>query len=232
MSERNIKKVCVLGERVSGTSFVQKLFTENTRLIPVLPFGHKHFFQDIKLIRKTDTQDILFVFVSRDIVEWLNSFLVNTYHADTPIRKCTDMSTFIRMEWKCIFDETFAIKRSNPDYGKEMMCERNPVDGKRFENVIRMRNAKMKHFLSLKNEVENFVHLKYEDVRDSPEEFFNGVCKMFGIHRNMMYRSIDTVRGKGSGIYERKVYPDMYEKDIEFVLDNVEVETEAELEYM
>jgi len=232
MSQNKIKKICVIGERVSGTSFVQKLFVQNAKLTPVSPFGHKHFFQDIKLIRRTDTKDTLFVFISRDIIEWLNSFLINTYHSHMPIRTCSDMSTFIRMEWQCVFDTTFAVKRSDPRFNKEMMCERDPVDGKRFSNVIAMRNSKMKHFLSLKNEVENFVHLKYEDLRDSPEEFLSGVCEMFEIPKNPEYVPIDTVRGKGSTPYERKTYPDIREKDLEFILDNIEVELEKELEYM
>lgn len=232
MSKNGIRKICVVGERVSGTSFVQKLFVQNTKLAPVYPFGHKHFFQDIKLIRRTETKNTLFVFVSRDIIEWLNSLLVNTYHAHLPIRNCNDMTTFIRMEWQCVFDKTFAVKRSDSRFGKEMMCERDPVDGKRFSNVIRMRNSKMKHFLSLKNEVENFVHLRYEDLRDFPEEFLSGVCEMFEIPKNPMFLPVTTVRGKGSVPYQRKIYPDISEKDLEFIFDNIDVELEKELEYM
>ena len=229
---QNIRKFCVVGERVSGTSFLQKLFVKNTKLSQVSPFGHKHFFQDIKLLRRTYTKDILFVFVSRDLIEWLNSLLVNTYHAHMPIRNCNDMTTFLRMEWQCVFDKTFAVKRSDPRFGKEMMFERDPIDGKRVSNVIAMRNSKMKHFLSLKNEVENFVHLKYEDLRDSPEEFLSGVCEMFEIRKNDTYLPITTVRGKGSVPYQRKVYPDISEKDLEFILENIDEELETELEYM
>jgi len=232
MSTTRIRNVCVLGERVSGTSFLQKLITENTKLISVLPFGHKHFFQDVKLIRKTDTKETLFVFISRDLIDWLNSFLNNTFHADNPIRKCTDMSTFLKMEWKCIYDKTSGTKETDKQFGKEMMCERNPANGKRFDNVISMRNAKMKHFLGLKNQVENFVHLKYEDVRDNPEEFLDGICKMFGITRNRSYVPINTVRGKGKIEYHRKMYPEIKTTDMEFILDNVDSELESKLEYV
>lgn len=166
-----ITKVCVLGERVSGTCFAQSLVTSNTNLKPVSPYGHKHFFQDVDKIREDDNSDTLFVFISRDIIEWLHSFKKTTFHADKPIRNCKDMSTFLRMEWKCVFDKTSGTPETSSQYGQEMVCERNPSDGKRFENVVQMRNSKMRHFLGIEEVVSNFVHVRYEDVRDDPEKF-------------------------------------------------------------
>lgn len=227
-----IDKLCVVGERVSGTCFVQKLITENTKLKSVSPFNHKHYFQNTDLIRKTDTSRILFVFISRDIIEWLNSFLNNTFHADRPIRNCKDMDVFIRMEWKCIFDKTSGTPETDKSFGREMMCERNPVDGKRFSNVIQMRNSKMEHFLELENIVENYVHLRYEEVRDSPEEFLSGITTLFGIPKNKTFKPISTVRGKGKYLYERKMYPEMKENDVDFVIQNLNMELEDKLGYL
>lgn len=229
---KEIERVCVLGERVSGTSFLEKLLTENTSLISVLPYNHKHFFQDINLIRKSDTRDTLFIFISRDIIEWLNSFLVNTFHADKDIRKCKSMNEFIRKEWKCVFDATSGTRDTEKHFGKEMMFERNPSDGKRFSNVIQMRNAKMKHFLSLKNEVENFLHLKYEDVRDSPKEYLEGICEMFNIPMKNHYREINTVRGKGRIPYKRKLYPALSEQELDTIMENIDTDLEKELSYL
>ena len=70
-----ITDVCILGERVSGTCFLSKLITSNTRLKLNNSFGHKHFFQNIENIKKGNTAHILFLFITRDIIEWLQSFM-------------------------------------------------------------------------------------------------------------------------------------------------------------
>lgn len=227
-----ITKVCVLGERVSGTCFVQALLTQNTNLKPVSPYGHKHFYQDTELLRKTNTSDTLFVFITRELVDWLNSFKNNTFHADKPIRNCRDMSSFLRMEWKCIFDRTSGTPETSSDYGKEMLCERNPVDGTRFKNVIQMRNSKMRHFLGIEELVDHFVHVRYEDVRDEPSVFLEGVSSLFSIPKTTVFQSVDTVRGKGKVPYARKTYPGMTDEDNLYVLDNVDEDLESILGYL
>lgn len=226
-----ITKVCVLGERVSGTCFVQSLVTSNTRLKPENAYGHKHFFQDLDQIRKADTSDILFVFITRDIIDWLNSFKNNTFHADQPIRNCKDMTSFLHMEWKCVFDRTSGTPETSSDYGKEMMCERNPSDGQRFANVIQMRNSKMVHFMGIRHLVDNFVHARYEDVRDDPEKFLQNICDRFSISKNQSFTNILTVRGKGRVPYTRTNYPEMSEENVNFVVLNVDFDIETLLGY-
>lgn len=227
-----ITKVCVLGERVSGTCFVQSLLTSNTKLKSVSPYGHKHFFQDLEKIKKADTSDTLFVFISRDIMEWLQSFKRSTFHADKPIRNCKDMATFLRLEWKCVFDSTSGTPETSSQYGVEMMCERDPSDGKRFENVVQMRNSKMRHFLGIRDIVDSFVHIRYEEVRDDPQKFVEDVCERFLIRSHQEFRNIDTVRGKGSVPYTKSIYPEMRQEDVDVVVQNVDFDLESLLGYL
>lgn len=227
-----ITKICVLGERVSGTCFAQSLVTSNTNLKPVLPYGHKHFFQDIDRLRKDDTSDTLFLFISRDVMEWLNSFKKNPFHTDKTIRNCKDMGTFLRTEWKCVYDNTSGTPESSKLYGREMMCERNPSDGQRFENVVQMRNAKMAHFLGLREVVEHFVHVRYEDVRDDPRNFIENLCSEFSILKTKTFCDVKTVRGKGRVAYKRTYYPEMAAEDAEFVVRNVNTDLESLLGYL
>ena len=227
-----MNKICVVGERVSGTCFVQSLVTSNTNLKSVSPYGHKHFYQDMDLIRKTDTSNTLFVFVSRDILDWLKSFKKTTFHADKPIRHCKDMSSFLRMEWKCIFDSTSGTPESSSQYGQEMMFERDPSDGKRFVNVVKMRNSKLRHFLSIEDHVENYVHARYEDVRDDPEKFIQGICDKYLICKNKAFLNVDTARGKGRVPYTRTIYPEMSAEDVDYVLLNVDADLESLLGYL
>ena len=227
-----ITKICVVGERVSGTCFVQSLVTLNTNLKSVSPYGHKHFYQDLDLMRKTDTSDTLFVFVSRDILDWLKSFMQTTFHADKPIRNCKDMASFLRMEWKCIFDSTSGTAETSSQYGKEMMFERDPSDGKRFVNVVKMRNSKLRHFVSIQDNVENYVHVRYEDVRDEPEKFIQGICDKYFIFKKKTFLPVDTVRGKGRVPYTRTIYPEMSTEDVDYVILNVDADLESLLGYL
>lgn len=227
-----ITKVCILGERVSGTCFVQSLVSNNTSLKSVLPYGHKHFFQDVKSIAKADTSDTIFIFITRDVMEWLNSFKENTFHADKPIRNCKSMSPFLRMEWKCVYDSTSGTPETSTQYGQEMMCERDPSDGRRFENVVRMRNSKMRHFMGIRDIVDNFVHARYEDVREDPEKFIVEVTERFSISKSQKFNGVATVRGKGRVPYTRTIYPEMAAENVDFVVQNLDHEVEALLGYI
>lgn len=232
MTSHGITQLCVIGERVSGTCFIQSLITENTRLRPVSPYGHKHFYQDINKLRRDNNDDTLFVFISRDLVDWLNSFKNNTFHAEGQIRNCKDMSSFLRMEWKCVFDKTSGTPESSSQYGAEMMCERDPTTGKRFQNVVQMRNAKLWHFLDVQQHVRNYVHVRYEDARDNPEKFLRSISSDFSIVRSKVFNPVDTVRGKGRVPYVKKTYPRMTEEDASFVVENVDQDLESLLGYL
>ncbi|CAM9134206.1 unnamed protein product [Sphacelaria rigidula] len=232
MTSQNITRLCVLGERVSGTCFIQSLITENTKLTPVSPYGHKHFYQDINKLRRDNNDDTLFVFISRDLIDWLNSFKNNTFHAEASIRNCKDMSSFLRMEWKCIFDKTSGTPESSSQYGAEMICERDPINGKRFPNVVQMRNSKLWHFLDVHKHVRNYVHVRYEDVREHPESFLASISECFGVSRSKIFYPVDTVRGKGRVPYVKKTYPEMSEEDRTFVIENVDEDLESLLGYL
>lgn len=228
-----VSKVVILGERVSGTSFMQSLISYNTKLKIDQSFGHKHFLQDIVKISKTDTTDTLFLFITRDIMEWLQSFHNNTFHADLPIRRCDNFSKFIRMEWKCIEDETSGVSQTNPKYGKEMMCERDHSSGKRYENVIKMRTGKIRHLLvDVGCYVENFEHVKYEDIRDNPEQWLTDLSKKYNFIKNKSFVPVNSVRGKGRVAYKRKDYPPISEEDQIFIFENMSEEAEKYLGYI
>lgn len=228
-----ISKVVILGERVSGTSFIQALVTANSKLKVDSSYGHKHFIQDIDKISKSDTSNTLFLFITRDLIEWLQSILNNTFHADLPLRRCDDFSKFIRMEWKCIEDETSGVSQTNPLYGKEMMCERDPSTGERYENVIKMRTRKIRHIMvDVGCIVENFEHVRYEDVRDDPQQWLENLSAKYEFGTLKKFTPIDSVRGKGRVQYKRKEYPEICKDDMDFILNELSLDVEEYIGYM
>ena len=227
-----LRKICILGERVSGTCFVHKLIINNTDLKSESSYGHKHFFQDYQKLCKEDTSDVLFVFVTRDIISWLSSMKHTPYHADLPIRNCTDFSKFIRMEWMCIHDKTSGLSQLDKTYGSEMMIERDPDTGNRFENVIKMRTAKIDHCMALSQVVENFIHVRYEDVRDGPEDFIKNLSEQFEIRCKPKFSPITSMRGKGKVTYTPKEYDPVSDIDQLFILENLDECSETSVGYM
>ena len=227
-----ITQVKIIGERVSGTCFIDKLVRNNTPLTINPDFGHKHFFQEIENIKKKKTDHILFIYITRDIIEWLQSFIQSTYHASEPIRSCKNFSEFIRHEWSCIYDETFGIKPLNKLYKKEMMNERDPVTKKRFKNVMKLRTSKIQHSLLIEDFVENFVHVRYEDVRDEPELFIETICRMFQIPKNVEFTPIVHVKGRGTIKYVRKTYPEIKEEDLKYIISEMDEDIEKKIGYM
>jgi len=228
----NITRVCILGERVSGTCFIQSLITSNTKLKVDVTYGHKHFFQDVDKICNGDTTGVLFVFVTRDIISWLSSMKNTPYHAALPIRNCKDFSKFIRMEWSCIHDNTSGISELDKKYGSEMINERDPYTGKMFENIIHMRTSKIDHCMAIGKIVENFIHVRYEDVRDEPENFIQTISDKFSIILKPKFLDVKSMRGKGKVPYVPKNYPPISENDQEFILDNLDMCTEETIGYM
>ena len=227
-----ITHLCILGERVSGTCFVQSLVTSNTRLKMDTSFGHKHFFQDVDKLFKEDTSHVLFVYVTRDITSWLSSMCNTPYHADLPIRNCKDVSKFIRMEWSCIHDSTSGVSELDKTFGTEMMHERDPYTGERFKNVIHMRTSKIDHCMAIGKIVKNFVHVRYEDIRENPEEFVSDLASRFALWKNPKFVPITSMRGKGKAPYVRKEYPPLSEEDVVFIMENVDMVTEASVGYV
>lgn len=228
-----ITNICILGERTSGTTFIQALISSNTDVKFNSSFGHKHFRQDIDKIEKTDTSQILFIFITRDVLQWLQSLNVNTFHADLPLRRCTDFSKFIRMEWKCIEDETSGVSQLDKKYGQEMMYERDPITGERFSNAIKMRTSKIQHYLvDVSSKVEHFEHVRYESVRDDPQEWLRKICEKYYIRLKPKFVPITSVRGKGRVQYSVKEYPEICKEDQEYILNEICIETEEYIGYL
>jgi len=227
-----ITRVCILGERVSGTCFIQTLLSSNSKIKLEKSYGHKHFFQDVDMICNKDTTNVLFVFVTRDIVSWLSSMKNTPYHTDLPIRRCTDFSKFIRMEWVCIYDKTSGTSDKDKKYGTEMINERDPYTGERFENIIKMRTSKIDHCMAIGKIVENFIHVKYEDVNEDPEKFIRDLSEKFNIPTNPMFRHVKTIKGVGNSIYVPKNYPMISEDDESFIQENIDECTEKYVGYM
>ena len=88
----SIKKFTILGERCSGTNYLEELITHNFNLLYTTEYGSKHFFCFDDYTHK-NTADTLFIGIIRNPIYWLNSFSKEQYHVPEHNRK--NLTTFL-----------------------------------------------------------------------------------------------------------------------------------------
>ena len=151
-----IKHIKIFGERNSGTNFLTQLITKNIRNINVLSSGYdhgscwKHAFPRIELFKELDST--LFIFIIRDLDNWIKSMYFNIYH----------------------------YKR--PKNIEEFLTEKIQVDDKRCDhdvniyedeqqNIVHLRNAKIKSYLNFSKNVNNCVFINLEYLQKNDKNF-------------------------------------------------------------
>jgi hypothetical protein len=79
-----------------------------------------------------------------------------------------------------VWNEQAFVSPDDPRYGKEMMSDRNPFTGQRYENLLRMRSGKMNLFLELAAAAKTRVVIRLEDYVKNPTEVISRLCNAIG----------------------------------------------------
>jgi len=74
-----IKKFAILGERCSGTNFLEESITNNFNIEYTAEYGNKHFFC-YNNYDMNSTKETLFIGIIRNPIYWINSFSKELYH--------------------------------------------------------------------------------------------------------------------------------------------------------
>jgi hypothetical protein len=223
-----IKRIQIFGERCSGTNYLESLVKSNFNDIEITwDYGWKDFFP--QNIDKNNHDDCLFLVIFRNPYDWLSSFHNNPHHVDKTLKNLT-FSEFIRKEWKCVYNSESGTKESDPNFGKEMMFERNPETGDRFKNILEMRNYKVEAFLSLKNKVLNYEKFRYEDLRDNPN-ILKGLSKEFKLKPKESDIIPYTYYKDTNQIYQPKEYPPISIVDRFYIRRHLDLRQEKSIGY-
>jgi hypothetical protein len=152
-----IKNVTIYGERCSGTNYLEILLKTNFRIEITKKYGSKHFFgfHNEKLKNSKET---LFICITRDLVEWLNSLYRKPHHLGVHLRK--NIYSFLNEEFYSYNDNESGSKD-----GKEIMEDRNIYTKERYKNIFEMRHTKLKFMIEdLPTLVDNYIFIRYEDL--------------------------------------------------------------------
>lgn len=224
----NNRRVQISGERCSGTNYAEQLLRHNFNYLSVSSnaITHKHWIFTPEVIAKADKNNIIVV-VWRNPYDWIRSFYSQPHHV-APELKNRGLTHFMTHEWKCIHDsDPISIY-----YGKEIMEERDPLTGKRFANVWKLRAGKIRHWLEVSRIFPYTYHVKYEDIKSNPMQFLKYFGNKFNIKQNKKYKSIDKVKGYDThDVYVERKYPDFTQEELDVIHKEIDHHMEALIGY-
>lgn len=165
----NITQFSILGERCTGTNFLEEAMLNNFNVTYTAKYGNKHFFCFNQYENdKQLTNNILFIGIIRNPIYWLNSFSKEQYHI--PEINKMNLSTFLFNEFYSVEDEN---KNTNYNYvlnnyknNNKLNCkDLNYVTGKKYKNIFEMRKLKNDYLMNIMpQKVNNYILINYEDL--------------------------------------------------------------------
>jgi hypothetical protein len=117
--------------------------------------------------------------------------------------------------------------------GTALQGDRDPATGLPFANILKLRSAKARGFLGLRQRGCNLVLVNYEYVNGQPERFLNVMADGFGIARRPRFRPVERRVGRyGGGPARASVASSEIDSDDQtFIWNELDEAVEAELDY-
>jgi hypothetical protein len=186
----NIENFTILGERHSGTNWLESLCKYNLNLPITWEYGFKHF---INLNWNTyyKSEKTLFFCIVRDIYTWIPAFFRQPHHVNSNI--AYNINNFLSKEWSSF--DTFTKQ--------EILEDRNYITLLRYKNIFDLRNKKLKfYYYYLPYLINNFIIIRYEDLLLDPYSVFEWLQKRTNININITKNSF--LDSKGQKFYKDK----------------------------
>ena len=173
-----ITKFTILGERCSGTNFLEHAIKTNFVLDISWEYGWKHFFGFNKLENSDNT---LFIGIVRDPHIWMDSMYNKKIHLQPGLLKNIDSFLNERF-WSC--NDKYSVSKDNT----EIMQDRHIYTGERYKNIFECRKIKLNYlFNDMPNKVKNYILIRYEDLRDDYENTLEKLRNKFNLKTSNQY---------------------------------------------
>ena len=184
-----LKKFTILGERCSGTNYLEGLITQNFNATITYKTGWKHFFGFNDFTSSND--DTLFIAIVRNPVEWLNSLYKDPHHLAHHLRPkkipehlknniiaqriLHNSNAYHFINDKCWSVEGDSSKKNNK---KEMLKDRNIYTNQRYANIFELRHTKLRYLIQdMPKKVKHYILIKYEDLINNFDATMNRIKK-------------------------------------------------------
>lgn len=165
-SRDNIKRFTIMGERCSGTNYIETLFLNNFEIEIDWSFGWKHWFGFYDFKHDEYENETLFIGIIRDPIEWIDSLYRHKHHIPPENH---DIEKFLFSKWYSIDDKNNEINYENIIY-----TDVNYINGENFKNIFELRKLKnyYLHHLMPKN-VNNYMLINYNNFIMDPIKNLN-----------------------------------------------------------
>jgi hypothetical protein len=182
-----ITEYTVLGERHSGTNWLQRLVASRLNIPLTWRFGSKHFIDSLNPNLMAAANSTLFICITRNIYDWIGGFFKLPHHVDRSI--ALNIDKFLLKEWKneC-FDNHFFHKTP-------------------YKNIFDLRANKLLFYFSfLPNIVDNVLIIRYEDLMINPEIIVSFISENFNIPKtSKKYSSLTIPRKKSHYRFNNRI---------------------------
>jgi hypothetical protein len=175
MNDCSITKFSIIGERCSGTNFLEKVMINSFKMEPIkgstTTIDHKHWMQPENFKDKIKSENVLIIGIIREPVQWLASLYRKKYHV--PFHMRGDYKTFMTSEWYSINDE---------GNREEIIHDRHPYTKDRFKNIFELRKVKSLFLLGdMPKLVKNYILIKYEDLLENMPMILSKISNITGL---------------------------------------------------
>lgn len=189
-----IKNFTILGERCSGTNYLEELINNNFNIDITWKYGWKHFFGFYNFQKNQEEDETLFIGIVRHPIYWINSFFKEQHHIPN---KPKDLKSFL-------FDEFYSIIHdNNNEIHKEDL---NYITGKKYKNIFELRFLKNFYLINtMPNNVKNYILINYENLRDNTNNVLTMIEQRFSLIRKFpMYKNIKYYKNNKNENYNKK----------------------------
>ena len=209
----------ILGERCSGTHFLQHAMTRNFDI--VYDKYHKHFFGHSPHSEQYQV-DTLFICIVRDPIEWIDSFFKQHHHV--PPENYKTIEAFLQNEW-------FSINEEGRIKGTEITDDRNIENPtQRYKNIFEMRFIKNKYLMEYP--LKNKILIRYEDLRDRYTDVLDYIQQHFDLKRHSdTYVPINRYKGTYKNDFAIKTIT-LSQEVQDYIINNINLKQEHQLGYL
>ncbi len=182
-----IDKFTIIGERHSGTNWLEKIIYARLQLHLTWECNSKHFIETMNFNKMASSDDILFICIVRNIYDWIGGFYKLPHHVDKDMT--SDIKSFISLPWNCGDMDYFIFK------------------DQRYNNIFHMRSTKLFfNYFCLPNIVNNLIIIRYEDLVQNTENIMSYISMVFDIPKaNYKYSKHTLPRPKKLYIFNPEI---------------------------
>lgn len=193
-----IKNFAILGERCSGTNYLEEVIKLNFGLPYTTVYGNKHFFCFTDYSEFSDVDNTLFIGIVRNPIYWLNSLSKELYHVSNNNRQT--LKTFLFDEFYSVCNEINVDNQQdnsnfflidNKPYVTQYEVNQNDLNyktGKKYKNVFELRKVKNDYLMKvMPTKVKNYMLINYENLLFNFENTLELIKKNFNLTKQFMF---------------------------------------------